>query len=114
VIVSPRDGLLVPLLFGRWGPRTDVVPVAIEARVRSYCLPYDPICSFDVTSLSQQLIADAHASYWLDPLRIVDRAAHFVGCRLQSTATSADCGGPDEPPPLGWGASRLRQSAQMT
>jgi len=109
-IVSPREGLLVPLLLGRWRPWSDVVPGAMESRVRSFCLPYDPICSFGVTSLSQQLIADAHATYWLNPLHILDSAADFIACRLRDIGVPADCVGDSGSRPLGWCLSLLARS----
>jgi hypothetical protein len=112
-IVSPRQGLLVPLLLGWWTPARDVIPAAMESRVRSYCLPYDPICSFGVTSVSQQLIADAHGTYWRDPLRILDSAADFVACRLREVGVPVDCARTADSRPLDWVRSLIQRSAWL-
>jgi hypothetical protein len=84
---APDDGVLAHLLLGAWagaGPVRDVVPPALTARVRSYCLTEDPVCDPGAGDLWRRVEGgvDVHTTYRLDPEGIADRAADFAAATL--------------------------------
>jgi hypothetical protein len=86
VIRSTHDGILARVLLGRWtgllGTPRDVVPASMTARVRSYCLPTDPVCDPSPATELQGVFGGVHTSYRDNPDGVADMAAGFAAARL--------------------------------
>jgi hypothetical protein len=85
VIRSSNDGVLTHLLLGRVGgvgPPHDVVPAALNAAVRSYCLHADPVCDPSSETEVPGIRDGVHQSYRSNPT-VVGMAADFLVSRLR-------------------------------
>jgi hypothetical protein len=85
VIRSSNDGVLTHLLLGRAGgvgPPRDVVPAALTAAVRSYCLHADPVCDPSSETEVPGIRDGVHQSY-RNNAGVVAMAADFLASRFQ-------------------------------
>jgi hypothetical protein len=84
-LATPHGGILANVLLGPLGglgPAREVIPESMAARVRSFCLPGDPVCEADLAALRGRRRGDVHTSYRLNRESIADRAADFAAACL--------------------------------